>query len=73
MQIENFDEKVPKKVVENTKTSRVLRQALDPCQYCLTLLTQLHFAMSAKSWKNVLDQILDPLLDRQLVRFLNDV
>ena len=44
-------------------------QALDPGQYWLTLLTQLGFARSAKSWKKILappDQILDPLVAREL-------
>ena len=37
--------------VKNARASRALRWALDPGEYWLTLLTQLHFATSAKSQK----------------------
>ena len=53
--------------VKNARAARALRQALDPGQYWLILLAQLHFATSAKSQEKFLappDQILDPATAR---------
>ena len=51
--------------IKKPKASRALKQALDPGQRSLTLLTQLCFATSAtlglRSWPP-LDEILDPCL-----------
>ena len=47
--------KVPVKLhilhLKNARAFGVLRKALDPVQHLLTMLTQLHSAMLAKSWK----------------------
>ena len=55
MYIKNLKKKYQEKwenaylIVKNARASRALRQALDPGQYWLASLTQLHFAASPKS------------------------
>ena len=69
--LNNFKKKYQEKwenaylTVKNARASRTLRQVLDPSQYWLASLVQLHFTMSVKPQKKfwaLLDRILDPLV-----------